>query len=61
MCYNKFHRSAQSAAPKETVTVLNSPSCQKGIQLKHPMESRVVCKNVSTAHTGIVGFVDRGS
>lgn len=48
-CYQKFHRTAQSAAPKD-ITAPGTANCQKaaGAQVtKPPVESRVLCKNVS--------------
>ena len=50
-CYQKFHRAAQSAAPKDTKP--STPSCQKGaapaVPTNQETESRVGCKKVSEA------------
>ena len=48
-CNVKFHRLAQSAAPKDTLSQQCLSSCQqKGsvLQVKNHMETRVICKNV---------------
>lgn len=53
-CYQKFHRSTQSVAPKvETLPTVASNCHKTSPVLKSPLESRVVCKNVSIELTCI--------